>query len=393
MSAKSFLAGFAMLLSSAIGAQTPATSGYFVSTLGNDTLSIERFTRSTGKLEGDILRRSPRVTLVHYVADLSDGRFKGMSMTTRRVGGDPATPPAFSVVTLFADSTATLEVLRNGKADTTLSGRRPFAGRVGPQIPGSPPSLGLYEEYLALNSPTPVDSNVVTLIGAGSAPGATITIARRGRDVAFTSSFYPGWTEIAKVDANGRLQSLDASATTVKAISKRVASLDFDGIARQWNAYETAHGPAGQVSPADTVRATIGAANIEIAYSRPAKRGRVIFGGIVPWNQVWRTGANAATQLTTSADLMFGTTVVPAGKYTLWSLPTPTGAKLIINSETGQWGTDYDASKDFARLDLTQTMLTSPVESFTFAIARQPAGGVLKFSWDNREYSIPFRIK
>ncbi len=393
MAAKSILTGLAMLLSSAASAQTNATAGYFISTLGSDTLSVERFTRSTGKLEGDILRRSPRLTLVHYVADLSGGRFKGMSMTTRRVGADLLSPATFSVVTLFADSTATLEVQRNGKPDTTLTGRRSFAGRVGPQIPGSPPSLGLYEEYLALNSPTPVDSSVISLIGAGSAPGTTITLARRGRDVAFTSSFFAGWTEVAKVDAAGRIQSLDASATTVKAVSRRVASLDFDGIAKIWMSYETAHGPFGQASPADTVRATVGTANIEIAYSRPAKRGRVIFGNIVPWNQVWRTGANAATQFTTSADLMFGSTVIPAGKYTLWSLPTLTGSKLIINGETGQWGTDYDATKDVARLDLTQTMLTSPVESFAFAVIPQRTGGVLRFSWDNREYSIPFRVK
>jgi hypothetical protein len=84
---------------------------------------------------------------------------------------------------------------------------------------------------------------------------------------------------------------------------------------------------------------------------------------------------------------------VPAGKYTLWSLPTPTGAKLIINSQTGQWGTDYDASKDFVRIDMAQTLLAKPVEEFTFGVAPQAAGGVLKFSWDDREYSVLFRVK
>jgi hypothetical protein len=179
----------------------------------------------------------------------------------------------------------------------------------------------------------------------------------------------------------------------VKAITRRVTNLDFDGIAKSWAAYETAHGPAGATSPADTVRATVGAANIEIAYSRPFKRGRRIFGNIVPLDSVWRTGANAATMFTTTADLMFGNTLVPAGKYTLWSLPTATGAKLIINSQTGQWGTDYDASKDFARLDMTQTTLASPVEEFTFAVIPQGTGGIIRFAWDDREFSIPFRVK
>jgi hypothetical protein len=147
------------------------------------------------------------------------------------------------------------------------------------------------------------------------------------------------------------------------------------------------------MSPPDTVRATIGTSNVEIAYSRPFRRGRAIFGNVVPWNQVWRTGANAATQLTTTADLMFGNTLVPAGKYTLWTLPTATGAKLIINSQTGQWGTEYDASKDFARVDLNQGMLAKAVDEFTIAVVPQGAGGLLRMQWDNREYSIPFRVK
>ena len=176
-------------------------------------------------------------------------------------------------------------------------------------------------------------------------------------------------------------------------MTRRAPNLDFDAIAKAWGAYEAAHGPAGAMSAADTVRGTVGSANVEVAYSRPQKRGRVIFGNVVPWNQVWRTGANAATMLTTSADLIIGNTTLPAGKYTLWSLPTPTGAKLIINSQTGQWGTEYDVSKDVARLDLAQTTLAAPVEQFTFAIVPQGANGILKFSWDDREYSIPIRVK
>jgi hypothetical protein len=90
---------------------------------------------------------------------------------------------------------------------------------------------------------------------------------------------------------------------------------------------------------------------------------------------------------------MFGATPVPAGKYTLWTLPTPTGAKLIINSQTGQWGTDYDVKRDFARLDLTRTALTQPVDQFTIAVVPQGASGLLRMSWDTTQYSIPFTIK
>src|SRR5690242_11259918 len=76
-------------------AQTPAAAGTFVSTLGRDTIQIERYTRTGDKLEGDIVRRAPRVQIVHYVADLATGRVKGMSVSTRRYGTDAATAPVF----------------------------------------------------------------------------------------------------------------------------------------------------------------------------------------------------------------------------------------------------------------------------------------------------------
>ena len=130
-----------------------------------------------------------------------------------------------------------------------------------------------------------------------------------------------------------------------------------------------------------------------IDYGRPHKRGREIFGGVVPWDQVWRTGANAATGLTTDADLKVGGTVIPKGSYTLWSLPSKAGAKLIVNSQTGQWGTDYHADKDFARFDLATETLARPVETFTIAIDPAAGGGVLRLQWDRTQYSLPFSVE
>ena len=149
----------------------------------------------------------------------------------------------------------------------------------------------------------------------------------------------------------------------------------------------------GQMSPPDTVRSTVGGANVTVAYSRPLKRGRVIFGNVVPLGQVWRTGANAATMFTTDKDLVFGSTVIPAGKYTLWTVPSQKGAQLIFNSETGQWGTDYHADKDFARVNLTQTAASPAVEEFVIGVQPQSAGGVLSFAWDDRRWTAPFTVK
>jgi len=387
-------AGFLILTAGSLAAQSP-TPAYIVTRLGVDTVAIERYTRSNGKLEGDLVLRYPRTRTFHYVADLgSRGEVKSLTTTVQRPGADRAAPPIMQSVARFSDSVALIDVKRNGVADTSLTGRKVFHGAVQPTLGVVPPAYGLYEQTLS-TAKVGRDSVVYVLVGPGGGPVPAIILRRRGADsVAFTSTFFPNWTEVARVDSRGRILGLNSTATTVKTMAERVPSIDFDNVVKAWAAIDAAKGGAiGQMSPPDTAKATIGTANIQVAYSRPLKRGRVIFGNIVPWNQVWRTGANAATQLTTDKDLVFGGTVVPAGKYTLWTLPTPTGAKLMINSETGQWGTDYHAEKDFARVDLTTNRLSTPVEQFVIALAPQGSGGVLRLAWDDREYLIPFTVK
>jgi DUF2911 family protein len=145
-----------------------------------------------------------------------------------------------------------------------------------------------------------------------------------------------------------------------------------------------------------------GPAKITIDYGQPHLRGRNVIGmpGVVPWDTAWRTGANMATQLSTEVDLTIGNTFIPRGVYTLFSLPTRSGWKLIVSKEVNQWGTDYDPSKDFARIDLRQRALPEAVESLTFwlvpAIESPPSTtfphGVLKFAWGKTELSTDWRV-
>lgn len=394
MSAKIASVAFILFAAGPLAAQAPAPA-YIVTRLGVDTVAIERYMRSSDKLEGDLVLRYPRVRTIHYVADLGPrGEIKSMTAVARRPNTDPTAAPATRIVMQFGDTLAVISVERNGTADTTAGGRKTFRGGVAPMLGVEPTSYGVYEQLLS-SARLGRDSAAFALIAPGAGPTPSIILRRRGPDsVAFTSTFFPGWTEVAQVDSRGRINGVDATATTIKTIAQRVPNLDVDNLVKSWAATEAARGGMmGQMSPPDTTRATIGGANLTVAYSRPLKRGRVIFGNVVPWNQVWRTGANAATIFTTDKDLVFGTTVVPAGKYTLWTLPTPSGAKLIFNSETGQWGTDYHSARDFASVALTTKQVSPPVEQFVIGVVPQGPGGMLRFSWDDKEFAVPFTVK
>ena len=139
-------------------------------------------------------------------------------------------------------------------------------------------------------------------------------------------------------------------------------------------------------SPAATASVTIGDAKINIAYNTPSMRGRKIMGGLVPYGQVWRTGANPATTLTTSGDLHFGDLLVPAGTHTIYSLPSADKWLLIINKQTGQWGTEYNQGQDLGRVPMMSKPVSSPQEvmSLTFEHTT-PTSTELHIRWENTD--------
>ena len=147
------------------------------------------------------------------------------------------------------------------------------------------------------------------------------------------------------------------------------------------------------LSPPATAEATIGGKKISIAYSAPSVRGRKIMGELVPYDKVWRTGANSATTLTTEADLQFGDLRVPKGTYTLYTLPGQAEWKLIVNKQTGQWGTEYSEGQDVGRVAMQVRQLSAPMEKFMIVLeSKGNTGGLLKMAWENTEASVPFTV-
>ncbi|MBZ5627303.1 MAG: DUF2911 domain-containing protein [Acidobacteriia bacterium] len=136
---------------------------------------------------------------------------------------------------------------------------------------------------------------------------------------------------------------------------------------------------------------------ITIDYSRPkindpqTGKPRVIYGGLVPYGEVWRAGANEATSFVTQANLLIGGTPVPAGSYTLFILPQQSGPwKLIVSKKTGEWGIPYPGEQfDLARINMKTGKLAAPVEQFTISFdKRGPNAGVLKFDWESTGASV-----
>ena len=126
-----------------------------------------------------------------------------------------------------------------------------------------------------------------------------------------------------------------------------------------------------------------GGKSVSIDYSSPRKKGRVIFESVVKYGEVWRTGANEATTFVTTADLMVGGKHVPAGSYTLFTIPGKDKWTLILSKRTGEWGTDYPGEKeDLVRVDMKASMAGAAVENFTISFDKAGTGCNLKLAWD-----------
>jgi hypothetical protein len=129
--------------------------------------------------------------------------------------------------------------------------------------------------------------------------------------------------------------------------------------------------------------------SVTIDYSSPRMKGRKIYGGLVPYGQVWRTGANEATTFVTTANLIMQGKTVPVGNYTIFTIPNPDKWTLIVNKKTGEWGIPYKYESDeLTRIDMTLLPISAPVENFTIVFDQRPGGCVLNMRWEDAEASV-----
>jgi hypothetical protein len=149
-----------------------------------------------------------------------------------------------------------------------------------------------------------------------------------------------------------------------------------------------------QASPPATVKQQVGVTDIEVNYNRPGVKGRKIFGGLVPYGEIWRTGANSATKISFSTDVKIGDTAVPAGTYELFTIPGEKEWTVIVHKNMSQWGSyTYDPKNDVARVTAKVTQLSSPVETFSIWFNDlRDVSATLNFTWETAHVSVPLSI-
>lgn len=374
-------------LAGAQGSRTAPDSTAFVTRLGQDTLAVEHVVRTNSVIEADVLLRTPRTTRTRYRMELAAD---GMAQRWASTVVDPRTgvPTGASEVVTRSGDSLHIETNEPSGARSRMvaadAATLPFIDMVHwPFEPALERLRGSGRDSIVQPLLTGARTSDFRL-GAVGSDSATITHPFRG-------------TMRVHVGGSGRLIGLDAGATTRALIVERRPWLELDALAARWQAEDEAGSSFGALSGRGETVATVGGAQLAFDYGTPVRRGRAIWGALVPWGELWRTGANLATHFTTDRALVLGqgadTLALPAGRYTLFSIPAPDGGTLIVNGQTGQNGNSYDAAQDLGRVKATFRPLTQSVELFTITVDGTGDSGSLRLQWADGEMVVPFQVR
>ena len=397
---RNLLCGAVLLLGSC--GHIPSTEHYgFITQLGRDTIAVESVTRQDNTLTSDEIDRFPRVRVRHTVIKLDpDGSIRHLVMDIHT----PSEPADERERKIIAD--VTTDSVHLSKTDGTGTLYRAFATGGSIVVAHVPQMYSLYELYFA--------AALKHTAALKSEPGSNVQMRQfyidrefdrfplghalvrplADDEVEVTHDWLSGTGE-ATMDSSYHMLSYSGARTTYKVEVRRLASPpDIKSIADRFEALEMKTGIVRQLSVRDTMRAQIGNAMFTIDYGRPLLRGRKLLGDVLPYDRVWRTGANAATQFTTSAPIKLADMQVPAGTYTLWTIPHTGGVDLIVNRQTGQWGTEYNGSRNLGITRITAEALAAPVEEFTISIEPGDAQhGMLVIEWGSFRWTAPIEVR
>ena len=390
------------LLFLACSSATPPERYGFVTTLGRDTVSVERIERSPDRLVADGVDRWPFVRQRHTEFDLaSDGKIRHMVMEVRTPNGRTPRERERRVTADFSSNEVKISVRdSSGVRDTS------FATGGAITVPHASMMYSVIELEIAAalrqakaTGQAPGDSVLFRQFYPDRDVGPSFTLHRGyvhplpGGRVELRHGWLAGTGDVT-VDSAGRMLTYSGMRSTYKvSVARTSTPLDVQAIGERMAAAERHTGPQ-QLSVRDTTRATIGPATFSVDYGRPLQRGRTLLGDVISYDRVWRTGANAATQFTTSAPITLAGLSLPAGAYTLWTVPHRNGVDLIVNKQTGQWGTEYSRAQDLGTAPMKTDSVTPSVDKFTISIEPADARhGILAMAWGTFRWAAPIVVR
>ena len=368
----------------------------FITTLGRDTVVVESVARVGNRVTGDIIVRVPATVRVHYDVELrADGSVARSSYESDPVG---AKNMAASHLTLDFDGDSVRATIDSAGQKRKVV--HPVPKGVAPMLMtgfgasyGLYSAMGLYELLLERTKPSANDTLIVPAIDIANGAISRRKFLARSDTQIDVDYFGILWTHLT-VDPTGRITTADARETTEKTKTERTESVDIGALARSFASADRSGKGVGAASPNLIAKGTVGGQPVVVSYGSPRRRGRVILGAVVPYDRVWRTGANEATVLTFDKDMTIGGAPVPAGAYSLWTIPRPDGTVLlIINRQHGQWGTNYDPAQDLVRVPMKASTAPAPQENFAIDIPGSGNSAELRISWDVFVWSVPLALR
>ena len=355
-----------------------AQQATFIYRLGKDTVAIDQYTHQGNRIAGTMAQRAgAAVTVVRY--EMTYGR-DGLPVSAKIARSQPDGSPVPNQPTEVRFTVSGDSIVRETVRPDSV--QRAAFGVRGAMIAFPIYVYGPTEILATVRKSRSADS--VPTLGMAGAPGFIGLEPAGGDTLRLRGAPYP---MRLLFDANNRLMLVDGGMTTNKVIATREAgNIDVLAMARAMK-------PTGMMSGRDVARGAFGAGGIVLVdYGRPMVRERSVWGGaLVPFDSVWRAGANDATHLFTTRVLTFGQLTVPPGSYTLWIQHTRTGTFLIVNRQTGQWGTVYDPAQDVGRVAMQMAPAPNHVEEMTVTVRNMGGNrGAIDFAWGNSVATATF---
>ncbi|MDA0311897.1 MAG: DUF2911 domain-containing protein [Gemmatimonadetes bacterium] len=351
----------------------------YLTLMGQDTLAVEWIEFGEGYVDAQALLRGTRTTFGEYHLEMSDAG-ELMAYSARTYAGGSNAGELLRSETLVSDGAGRAMVTTQGGEEQ----RRDFDAPT-----GSVPFVDILH--------WPFEAALRWQVRQGSIGDAVSTFSGRGMSFALTQNGSGSWglrhpsrgVSTVQLDEEGRILALDGTGSTRAYDLTRHAwdELDMPAMGTAF-----ADRPLGDLSGRGLIRAEIAGIAFAGDYGAPQKRGRTIFGELLTYGVWWRTGANNATQFSFDGDITIDGVVIPAGDYSLTSIPDADGGTLIISRRTGQGGQSYDEAEDQARVRLRRDALDETVEVFEIRVVAADDGGRIELRWDDVVYWVPFTV-